>query len=47
MLLLLAATGAQVDDATLRQRETNPEHQEAELREALHGAARPARPTIF
>ena len=37
MLLLLAAT-AQVDDATLRQRETNPEHQEAELREALYGA---------
>lgn len=37
MLLLLAAT-AQVDDATLRQRETNPEHQEAELRTALRDA---------
>ena len=37
MLWLLAAT-AQVDDATLRQRETNPEHQESELREALRGA---------
>ena len=36
MLLLLAA--AQVDDATLRQREANPEHQEAELRTALRGA---------
>ena len=37
MLLLLAAT-AQVDDATLRQRETNPEHQETELRTALRDA---------
>ena len=37
MLLLLAAT-VQVDDATLRQRESNPEHQEAELRTALRDA---------
>ena len=37
MLLLFAAT-TQVDDATLHQRETIPEHQEAELRTALRGA---------
>ena len=37
-MILIFAAAAQVDDATLRQRETNPEHQEAELREALHGA---------
>ena len=37
-MFLLLAPKSQVDEATLRQRETNPEHQEAELREALHGA---------